>query len=694
MSARTSGRRRAALVGALVWTTTLAAGSGAAQAEWGPAQVVSASPTQQAEHGSDPAISQDGRHVAFTGSYAGTVGVWRKRLADGTLELVAEGARAASLSADGRWVAFTTATALDPVLDVNQLGDVYVRDMELPAGAAGAYTLVSARDGADAGLAYEGGGAGSATAGRVALSADGRSVAFTVLSRSDLAGPGTPAGQIAVRRIDERRTILVSTALDHATGDQTGLPAPSGAMRTIRPANAALSADGTTVAWLAANVADLTRTVAGEPARRSLDGSDYVEPLWRRIADGPGAPIRRVTGGGDPFDPACPADGAASPDLEVAAPGANPCDGPFALGRVADAPPGTLGSGGAAPAQAETAPQLSADGWTVALLVAAPLRSSAVVPALPPTPNVYVADMRPGLTRQQALQPLTAWASSDFANTALTGEVRSVAISADGRRVAFATPRTSFPLSPPLLLTPPLARVGDAELYDVDRATGELRRVTRQYDGGPIERPSSAFFFGGAYAPAYAAGGRRIVFASLAPKLFYGDGNGESDVFAVDWSEPDAGAGPPQQHLGEAPGPVALRPRWRLSVTARTRRDGRVAIEAVVPAAGAVAVTAKAARPQRPRRASARRAARRRKPRTVVRVVASARARARRSGLVVIPLTLRRGERATSRRGIPATAHVSFAAGGRRLRASVAIRFARPSRRGAAPRPRSGRSGR
>jgi WD40-like Beta Propeller Repeat len=676
-----SGGRRAGIVRLGVAVALAAATApGAARADWSDARVLSASATQQAESGTQPAISRDGRYVVFEGSYAGTFGVWRKRLADGALELVTAGGSGPSVSADGRFVAFTTRARLDPANDPNAVGDVYVRDMELPDGAAGAFTLASAVDGAATALGYSG-GSGSAAAPRVALSADGRSVAFTVLSASDLTGgaPGsTPAAQVALRRLDEQRTILVSTGIDRATRQQTTAPVPGGAFRFNQTATAALSGDGTTVAWMATNVAEQVPVLAGEAAAMSRAGFDYVEPLWRRVADGADAPVRRVTGGGDPFDPACPAGGAASEDRFVVAPGVNPCDGPFALSRAADQGPGTLSSGGTPPQAPDATPQLSADGWTVAILVAEPLRASSVAPSRPATANAYVVDMRQGLTRSQALRPLTAWASTDFGNDLLTAEVLSIAISPDGTRVAFSTPRGAFPLAPPLLLDPPLGQVGDSELYDVDLTRGETRRVTRQYDGSALERQPSGFLFGGSFAPSYSGDGRLLAFASQSPKLFFGDGNGAGDVFVAEWSEPDAGPGPPRQAVGATPPPVATRPLWRIGATARSRRDGRVALEVVVPAAGTVSAraTTAVASTARRRRAGAKRA----------RVVATRSARARRPGLVVVVLTPGRGERLPAR-GLSATAAITFSAGSRRLRASVPIRFTKPSRRRATGAP-------
>ena len=55
----------------------------------------------QADYGFDPAVSADGHFVAYTGSQAGTRGIYRKDLRTGDLEFVAGGdAGAPSISGD------------------------------------------------------------------------------------------------------------------------------------------------------------------------------------------------------------------------------------------------------------------------------------------------------------------------------------------------------------------------------------------------------------------------------------------------------------------------------------------------------------------------------------------------------------------------------------------------------------------
>jgi Tol biopolymer transport system component len=121
---------------------------------------------------SEPSLAADGRRVAFTARSAGSTAVYVRDLGTGTTELVsrssggvpAMGASARpSISADGTRVAFTSdAWNLSPD-KCNPARGIFVRDLE-----AGATTLVSRGDGANAGLGPTK-GSGGASAMRIAL---------------------------------------------------------------------------------------------------------------------------------------------------------------------------------------------------------------------------------------------------------------------------------------------------------------------------------------------------------------------------------------------------------------------------------------------------------------------------------------------------------------------------------------------
>ena len=475
------------------------------------------SATQQADYAHDPVISGDGRYVAFDGSFGGVTGVWRRDLRTGAVEQVAGGdAELPSLSADGRYVSFTTTARLTPT-DRNEGPDVYVRDMSVAssipcteeAAQTCAFTLASAVDGGEEALTYgasiEASRFGSLASGRTALSSDGRKVVFVTTAVSDLLGPRppqaptTPAMQVAVRDLDIHTTQLVSVAAVAGSEPQPvssleagkpvgavyapGLvPPPFEASESYGgssgPFGASISADGSTVAWLGVNVGMQSRALAEESLPLG-----YAEPLWRRIADGPGAQTQRVSGGSDPLNPLCIASGEAKLPLIPSL--SDPCQGPFAT-AVENGNSGTW-KGGAGNA----VPQMSADGYTVAFLANAPLIAfGANFGRTENHSDVYVVDMHGGLTRNQALVPLTELASGQSTDLATNAPIIDLAVSADGSQVAFTTKRTVFPLGVPTFVSAPAAVPGMVELFDVDLADETLTRVTRGFEGGASERPA------------------------------------------------------------------------------------------------------------------------------------------------------------------------------------------------------------
>ena len=130
------------------------------------------------------------------------------------------------------------------------------------------------------------------------------------------------------------------------------------------------------------------------------------EPLWRRVAEGRRRPTRRVTGGSDPANPACAASGESV--LPASRVRVDPCQGPFATTRTAGV--SRVWTGG----EGDVVPRLSADGYAVAFLANAPLVASGSEirqGADSGHADLYVVDMHEGLTREQALRPLTEIAS-------------------------------------------------------------------------------------------------------------------------------------------------------------------------------------------------------------------------------------------------------------------------------------------
>lgn len=650
---------------------------GAVSLDGGPAQ------TEQALYAHDPAISGNGRYAVFDGYFGGRTGVWRRELqAPYAIQPVAVGevepggetcverspcdAELPSISENGQYVSFTTTAALDPRDSTGPGANVYVRNMDVPESQACeeettvnpaqpcAYTLASAVDGKAEGLSYYGGGGssdyGSVAGGRSAISADGQEVAFVTTAVSNLAGPGTPPLQVAVRNISSGETELVSDEYDAATGQ--ALPehpvssvedgATVGAVYTpqttpplfpfdnraykLPPAvGASISADGSTVAWMGRNVGKQAQMLPGEDVL-----PDYAEPLWRRIGDGPLAPTRRVTGGSQPEAPGCAESG------ELALPGGtaeqslgDPCQGPFAV---------EARSGAWASAVGDAIPQLSADGDKVAFLASAQLVSLGVDfgrSAEGEADDLYVVDMQEGLTRTQALQPITEIASGHESELAAAAPIVDVAISPDGEQVAFATQRTEFPLASPSFISQSSPVAGMSELFDADLADETLTRVTRGYLGGPSERPHQSILvdegdpYGhrtdGALSPSFSDDGNTLAFASTASNLVPGDentpsqepGSGSADgssVFAVHRLrfEPVA----TETYISKAPvQPSPEGPEWTLFADAETLPNGTVRIRCETPAAGVLSAYVQSSVPSSTKAASVARAAARKQRR-------------------------------------------------------------------------------
>lgn len=629
------------------------------------AQIVSAD-FVRGEQGDDAtvfaAISADGRYVAIqtrarnffadddpdpAGKYRAG-GVFRFDLATKALEKVADGdlfdeetngflrrgASNPSISADGRYVAFATAESLVP-LDLNDHVDVYVRDMSLGVGAPGAYDLVSARDGGEVPASYgspsvptPGSEPGSDVSRAVAISADGRRVAFRTDVASDLpasAAVDVPAGQIFVRDRGTNTTTLVTAKRDPATGAMTQLPA-GGAV------GAALSADGSTVAWTGGNAGEQTRFLGGETPEPS-----FLYYLWRRVGEGPAAQTRRITGVADPDDPACPPGSFNNFDQSST----GPCYGP-----LTDQEANRTSISGQLPA-------LSADGNKVAFLTGAGPRPIAFTgPGL----DLFVTRMDSGSSRKAATVELTRDTVGTDAATA--SPLSSVSMSADGRYLALTTVRTGFVLPALQLLGEPRPVPGPRELYVVDLLAGTIERATRSYAQGDI----NADVLNGA---TLSADGSRVAFASFAANLLFGDANQTTDAFVAE-RLPEEPPGPPPAPPGAGAESTVEESRGPgIRVRVREGADGVVRLTVSVPAAGGVKAVAKAA------------AGRPRKQRTL----ATASARARGLSRSEVKLVLRPVERylpELRRRGlIPGRAIVTYVAarGGRRASATRTIVF-------------------
>jgi Tol biopolymer transport system component len=562
-----------------------------------------------------PALSQDGRYAVFQGAVGDVTGVFRRDLQTGavapvaasydpeapalgapTPQLAAHDAAGPSVSANGRYVAFTTTADLQPAQAPGGAGEpaadqgcpeVYVRDMEEAPEAPGAYTLASALGESEAGITYGGGesscpstGTGFALAGAqaapgVALSADGRHVVFTVLSESNLAGEHTKPSQVAVRDLETGTTTLVTVATGepgappqatpeggaypsaysekytHQTvGSGGGSSSSSGAFGDqVTASSAAISADASTVAWLGTNV---PAQVPG--AQGIAEPASEVEPLWRRVADGSSATTKRLLGEAGLEFSFFPTES----------------EEPIKSGALVSSSPNDLEF---------IPPALSADGCTVAMIANAPPLAGVESARLLKSPAQPNSDAYITRVTDSAAAPTVAalTATPQYNGTPPEiGDVVDLAISPDGTRVALDTTRTQFSLPSLALISPPIAFGEVSETYEANLALGTLQRVTATYDGSEPNGPATLVSFSG--------DGRTLAFASLARNLVFGDAIVASEVYAVHETPSSEQVAPSAQ---TPPAVVALPlPSWLLSTTAVAEPDGSVVVDAQVPGAG------------------------------------------------------------------------------------------------------------
>lgn len=602
-----------------------------ASAAWSRARLMSATASEQAlvpptgdrSIVGPPALSADGRFLVFDTearnlvlaadpSATGPGGLVRRTVDGGTLELVAPAVSAGrallrpAVSADGRHVAFTTRAQLTPE-DTDAVDDVYVRDMAVSPSDAAAFSLVSDVPGADPATPHE------LAQSTQALSAVGDRVLFRAVP-----APGS-TGPLYVRARSEDRVVTVT---EHTFGALF---------------DAALSADGTTVAWIDARPGEQVPAGAylpGEVALMSGFGGQRADLLWRRLD---AATARRVAGAGDAEDPGCPPGTTLPQDLlapfDAPIGPRGPCDGLFSGYRL-DIADWTRGSSGTLDNIT-----LSGDGrkvaWTATRL---PRRGGAPVD-LQSIGDLLVRDMAAPGGAKSTTRELTRF-------TARGAGTRGV-LSVDGRTIVFTTDVETSLLPAPTLVSPTQPPVGTPpiEVYALDIEAGIIERVTRAYDGGPAARQQVGAPLASDGAVVSADGGR-VAFRSDAENLIFGDGNGVADVFVADrFSEGQAPL--PQQPAAPLVTGASVAPSWRLSATT-TKGGSVVFVDVRVPAAGTVRGQA------RSRIALGRK---RTRP-----VVAQRTVRARGAGVVRLRLKLRSSYQRTSRRaaGLPVRVDLRF----------------------------------
>jgi Tol biopolymer transport system component len=485
-------------------------------------------------------------------------------------KLVFQGAQSPSVSADGRYVVFSTAQQLVPQ-DTNENVDVYERDMSISLTAdrksSNAYALVSAKDGGDEPAVYAprespltGAEPGADVWPNTSISADGRYALFrTTELDSNLPNrptADTPPQQLFVRDLKAKTTTLLSlTSAGHKPQERClangALAGGEPACGAIGPAT--LSADGSTVAWVSENAPEQTSFLPGEPENSS-------EPyyLWRRWQE-PNPVTRRITGIADPDDPEC----RKGEGVTLAQTAEGPCYGPLSE------PESSLAS------IALTAPALSGDGYTVVFLAGAASRPNITKSS---GLDLFITSMAPGVTRKAGTRELTLGVQSG--NIGSTPSIESVALSPDGSTIAFTSLRDSFVLPEPLPVGAfrPFPTVSD--LYVVHLAEGTLERAVVNYAGGD---PNGSVSVG----PTLSQDGSVVAFTSSSVNLIPGDANEASDAFTAMLEAP-AGTAAPSTDINATQDGFSLTATAlpELGLHVKRAKDGGLIVLVETPGAG------------------------------------------------------------------------------------------------------------
>ncbi len=386
------------------------------------------------------------------------------------------GSSEASISADGRFVVFTSSALEFAPRSQQQVpfNQIFLRDR-----SSGTTELISVGSG---------GGEASGVCGMPSVSADGNFVAFA--SNGDNLVPGLPANglfttNVYVRDRRARTTQLVSRGRLGDPGDRDS-------------AFPAISADGRFVAFIsnASNLVEDGRTAADHVYVRDLltGTTELVNVSSSGERDGFGPP----RGAGRP---AISGDGRfvafASDGIDTVLNNASWTDvfvRDRATGRTELVSVGR--SDGAVGARQ---PAISGDGRFVAFSSDARSFSGDVMPFS----DIFVRDRQTGITERITSGP---------AGEELNDNSFSPAISADGRFVTYESLATNL-----------LPIVGLRNVFVFDRQTRTTQLASTGRTGEPAQGSSSA--------PSISARGDLVAFAATAPDLIQGDLNGVEDAF-------------------------------------------------------------------------------------------------------------------------------------------------------------------
>lgn len=441
-------------------------------------------------------------------SFAQNAGRVTRESVDSLGAQVVGGSGGASLSADGRLVAFHSDAADLVPGDTNLDTDVFVRDRQtgVVQRESLAWNDMEARDDSFC----------------PALSADGRWLAFVSRAWNMYPGGanlGNPRSDVYLRDRQARTTVRISVA---AAG---GEPDSSSSCPSI-------SGDGSRIVF----ASFASNLVAGD------DNGEWDVFLYER--DAPGLTLLSTAASGGPanlpsVDPVLSRDGTVvafasqASDLLPSGP-PHPQQPTLVPGRwsvfTRDLASGVIELASRAvlhpqsvPSNDSERPALSADGRFVAFESSAPN----LVPTLPGGKTVYVYD-RTGGTTETAGEYDRSFSDCGPDGSAFCrpGSSGAAAISDDGRFVAFSS-------GSEYLLPANLVGYG-SDVYLFDRTSRRLRRISVDPTGWGGRGCSSS--------PALSADGGVVAYGTAATNLVPGDTNADDDVVAHEWRCAASGA--------------------------------------------------------------------------------------------------------------------------------------------------------
>jgi hypothetical protein len=499
--------------------------------------------------------------------------------------VLVRGAANPSVSAEGRYIAFSSAEQLVPRRSLKPSAEheanvqVYVRDMDETPDEGGAYTLVSSPSGVEKPAVFAapkeseslaGGNQGAEIWPNTSISVSGEGanpdidVIFRTEAESNLLNEqsvATPAHQLFARDLRSDTTTLLSR------NAETGEPVegPKGASGPVL-GPASISADGSAVSWVSTDAPQQTRFLPWEHATAT-------EPyyLWRRWRE-PKALTRRITGVVDLDDPECtPA--MQEEHLSDSPTATGPCYGPLTEPESRKS------------SIARATPELSANGYTVAFLASTGLRPQGL--SKPPRLDVFVTSMLPGVSRKAGTAELTLAANGSAGRS--LGTIESLALSADGSTIAFTTARDLFVLPEPAPIGTFSPEPTQSELYVIHLRSNTLERAVLGEEGGELNGPVAG-------EPTLTADGSTVAFLAGAPNLFRDDFHnpGFKDAFVASLLAP-TGTAAESAGVNSIPAGFVLAGTAspELGVSVKRGRAGEVILLVETPSAGTITARAK-----------------------------------------------------------------------------------------------------